>query len=103
MNKSLFTYERTIKITLVVNSIPSKRLTFTIRGLESSLTCWVIIYRESSEAFSVSCKKIFGLLKVVTNKHLFQQHDFPFKVYKSVANTNSKKQGLFMDQDGGKP
>ena len=36
-------------------------------------------------------------------QHLFQQHDFPFNVYKSVANTNSKEQGLLMDQDRGKP
>ena len=36
-------------------------------------------------------------------QHLFQQHDFSFNVYKSVANTNLKKQGPLMDQDRGKP
>ena len=34
--------------------------------------------------------------------HLFQQYDFPFNVYKSVAITNSKEQALLMDQDKGK-
>ena len=38
INKSLFTYERTRKITSVTTSIPSTRLKFTSRCLESSLT-----------------------------------------------------------------
>ena len=36
-------------------------------------------------------------------QHLFQQHDFPFSVYKSVAKTNVKEQALLLDQDRGKP
>ena len=32
-------------------------------------------------------------------QHLFQQHDFPFSVYKSVAKTNAKEQALLLDQD----
>ena len=32
-------------------------------------------------------------------QHLFQQHDFSFSVYKSVAKTNAKEQALLLDQD----
>ena len=43
INKSLFTYERTRKITSVGKSIPSKHLKFISRCLKSSLTHWVNI------------------------------------------------------------
>ena len=46
--------------------------------------------------------KHFWLAKGDYWQHLFQQHDFPFNIYKSVAN-NSKEQALLMDQDRGKP
>ena len=32
-------------------------------------------------------------------QHLFQQHDYPINVYKSVAKTNAKEQALLLDQD----
>ena len=102
INKSLFTYERIRKIT-VANSIPNKRLKFTSTCLESNLTHWVNIHKESSEAFSVCYQKNSLCAKSSHKQHLFQQHDFPFNVYKSVANTNLKEQGLLMDQDRGKP
>ena len=59
LNKSLFTYERTRKITSVASPIPSKRFKFTSRCLESSLTNWVNIGIENSEAFLVCYKKLF--------------------------------------------
>ena len=77
INKSLFTYERTRKITSVANSIPSKRLKFTSRCLESRLTHWVNIPIDSSEAFSVCYKKILYVLKVVTNNIYFSNMTFP--------------------------
>ena len=55
-------------------------------------------------------RSVLGLLQKISwcakgghKLHLFQQHDFPFNVYKSVANTCSKEQGVLMDQDRGKP
>ena len=77
IKKSLCTYERTRKITSVAISIPSKSLTFTLRCLESSLTYWVNIPIESSEAFLVYYKKISLCAKSSDRQHLFQQHDFP--------------------------
>ena len=76
INKSLFTYERTRKMTLVVKSILSKRLKFTSRGLESSLIYRVNIHIESSGAFSVCYKKFLGVLKVVTNNIYFSNMIF---------------------------
>ena len=82
INKSLFTYERTRKITSVANSIPSKRLKFTSRCLESRLTHWVNIPIDSSEAFSVCYKKILYVLKVVTNNIYFSNMIFPLMFIK---------------------
>ena len=82
INKSLFTYERTRKITSVANSIPSKRLKFTSRCLESSLTHWVNIHIESSEVFSVCYKKFLFVLKVVTNNICFSNMIFPLMFIK---------------------
>ena len=48
-------------------------------------------------------QKISWCPKSSHKQYLFQQHDFSFNIYKSVANTNSKEQGLLMDQDRGKP
>ena len=59
---------------------------------------------ESSFAHSVKCtngelRSVLDLLQKGSHKqHLFQQHDFPFDVYESVANNNSKEQALLMDQ-----
>ena len=48
-------------------------------------------------------QKISWCAKGGHKQYLFQQHDFPFNVYKSVANNNSKEQALLMDQNRGKP
>ena len=46
-NKSLFTDERSRKITLLANSIPNKCLKFALRCLESTLAhCVKCTYRE---------------------------------------------------------
>ena len=82
INKSLFTYEITRKITSVGNSIPSKHLKFTSRCLKSSLTHWVNIRIESSEAFSVCYKKILYVLKVVTNNIYFSSMISPLMFIK---------------------
>ena len=82
------------KITLVANSIPSKYLKFALRCLERSLAHWdKCTYRE--------LRTVLGLLQGVSwctkgghKVHLFQQQDFPFNIYKSVANTYSKEQRL---------
>ena len=66
-------------------------------SLESSFSHWVkCTYRQ--------LRSVFGLLqenswcpKGGQEKHLFQQHDFPFNVYESMANTYSKEQALLMD------
>ena len=72
------------------------------RCLESNLANWVkCTYRQ--------LRSVFGLLQESSwcakggqKKYLFPQNDFPFNVYKSMANTNSKEQVLLMDQDRGK-
>ena len=48
-------------------------------------------------------QKISWCVKGGHKQHLFQQYDFLFNVYKSVANTNSKEHALAMDHDRGKP
>ena len=49
-------------------------------------------------SFSVCYKKFLGVLTVVKYKIHFSQHyDFPFSVYKSVANANSKQYAPLMD------
>ena len=63
------------------------------------MTHWVNTHIENSGAFSVCYKKNSLRAKSSHKEHLFQQHDFPFNVYTSVANTNSKEQELLMDQD----
>ena len=46
----------------------------------------------------------FGVLTVVIYKIYFSQYyDFPYKIYKSMDNTNSKQHALLMDWDKGKP
>ena len=55
-------------------------------------------YRELRSVL-VFLQKICWCAKSSHKQHLFQQHDSPFKVYKSVANTNWKEQRLLMDQD----
>ena len=77
INKSLFTYERTRKITLVANSIANKLLKFTSRGLEISSTRWVYIRRGSSGAFSVCYKKFLDVLKVIASNIYFSNMIFP--------------------------
>ena len=71
---------------------------FALRCLECSLAhCIKCTYRE--------LRSVLGLLQKIScakgghKGHLFQQHDFPFNVYKSVANPYSKEQRLFIDQD----
>ena len=47
---------------------------------------------------------VFGMLAMVTYKIFFSQNnDFPYNIYKSVANTNSKQQILLMDGNEEKP
>ena len=43
-------------------------------------------------------QKIYWCAKSNHKQPIFQQHDFPFNVYKSVANTDPKVQGLLMNQ-----
>ena len=102
MNTSLFTGERTRKIASVANTIPSKWLKFAFRCFESGLTQWIkCTYGELSSVLGL-LQKISCCANGGNKQHLFQQYDFPFNVYKSVAITNSKEQVLLMDQDKGK-
>ena len=72
---------------------------FVSRCLESSLAHWVkCTYRK--------LRSVLGLLQKSSccakgghKLRLLQQHDFPFNVYKSKANTYLKEPGLLMDQD----
>ena len=74
-------------------------LEVALRCLECSLTHWVqCTYRELRSVLSL-LRKIYWCAKGGHSVHLFQQHDFPFNVYKSMANTYSKKQRLLIDQD----
>ena len=74
---------------------------FASSCLQRCLSHWVkCTYRE--------LRNVLGLLQKISwcaeggnEQHLFQQHDIPFNVYKSAANTNSKEQGLLMHQDRG--
>ena len=93
----MFSDERTRKTTSVTNFILNKFLKFASRCLEVVWHIGLNEHIESSIAFSFCYKTFLGYWQ-----HLFQQHDFPFNVYKSVAN-NSKEQALLMDQDRGKP
>ena len=62
--KSLFSDERTRKITSTANCIPSICLKFASGCFESSLTQWIeYTYR----VFSVCYKAFLGVLKVATN------------------------------------
>ena len=81
--KSLFTHKRTRKIASIAKSFRSKCLKFASSCLERGLAHWVIkcTYRE--------LRSVLGLLQKLSwcaeggnEQHLFQQHDFPFKVYK---------------------
>ena len=94
-SKSLFT--------TVANPIPRKCLTFASRCLKSSLTQWIkCTYRNLRSNLSL-LQKISWCPWGGHKQHLYQQHDFPFNVYKSVEKTNANKQGLLLDQDRGKP
>ena len=54
--------------------------------------------------FLVCYKMFVALLTVVTYKIYFSQYyDFPYNIYKSMANTNSKQQVLLIDRDKEKP
>ena len=57
------------------------------------------VHMKSSEVFSFFLKKIYWCAKGGHKQHLFQQHDFPFNVYKSVANNYSKEQVVLRDQN----
>ena len=91
------------KLTLVVNSIPSKCLKFALRCLESSLSQWSkCTYRE--------LRSVLGWLQKISccangdhKQHLFLEHSFSFDVCKSVSDINSKEQPLLVDQDRGMP
>ena len=49
------------------------------------------------------CTKFISVLRLVICKIYFRhQTDFPFRIYKSVANANSK-QHLLLDQDNTDP
>ena len=61
------------------------------------------VYAESVEDLGF-LQHFFGVLTVVTYKIYFSQHyDFPYNIYKSVANINSKQHELLMDWDKEKP
>ena len=91
------------KLHKVANSIPSRRFMFASRCLENSLTHKVKHTYVKLRSVLSMLQKISWCVKSSHKQHLFQQHDFPFNVYRSVANTTSKEQGLLMDQDRGKP
>ena len=59
-------------------------------------------YRELTSTLGLLQKNSL-FAKSIHKQHLFQEHDFSFNVYTSVANTNLKEQGPLMDQDRGKP
>ena len=75
---------------------------FTSRSSESRSAHWVkCTFRELRSAPGL-LEKNYWYATGGHKQYLFQQYDFPFNVYKSVANINSKK-ALLMDQDRGKP
>ena len=81
------------KITLVANSIPSKCLKFGSRCLESNLS-------HLFKCTYAQLRSVLGLLQNISwCAEGGQQHDFPFNVYKCVANNYSKEQALSMDQN----
>ena len=80
-----------------VNSISNKFLKFASSCLSSSARWFKCIYKELRR-FSICYKMFFGVLTVITYKIYFSQHyDFPYNIYKSMANTNSKQHVLLMD------
>ena len=71
---------------------------FALRCFESGLTHWIkCTYRELSSVLGV-LQNISWCAIGDNKQHLFQQYDFPFNAYKSVAKTNSKEHVLLMDQ-----
>ena len=104
-NKSLFTDERNCKAKSLVNAIPSRFLKFAVRCWKEHQHTGLNVFRR----FSVFHKMFLGVLKLVTYKIYFRhQPDFPFLIYKSVANANSKQHLLLdrdnnTDRDRGKP
>ena len=76
---------------------------FALRCLESTLAhCVKCTYGELRSVLGF-LQKISWCTKGGHKQHLFQQHGFPFNVYKSLANNNSKEQALLTDQNRGKP
>ena len=72
INQSLFTDDRTRKITIVANTIPSKCLKFTSRYLESSSAHWVkCTFRELRSAPALLQKNSW-YAKGGHKQHLFQ-------------------------------
>ena len=73
-----------------------------LKAFRKALGHWIkCTYRELRCILSL-LQKCFWCAKGGCKQHLFQQHDFSFNVYKSVASNNSKEQALLMDQDRGK-
>ena len=75
---------------------------FASRCLESSFAYWVKCTYKKFRSVLGLLQKSSWYDKGGHKLHLFQQHDFPFNVYKSKANSYSKEPGLLMDQDSGK-
>ena len=72
---------------------------FALSCLQSSLAHWIkCTYRELKSVLGLP-QNISWCTKGGHKQNLFQQNDFPFNIYKNVANTYSKEQGLLMDQD----
>ena len=76
---------------------------FALKCLEISLTQWIKCTYRELRSVSVLKQKFFYCANGGHKQHLFLQDGFPFDVYRSVANTNSKEQALLIDQDRGKP
>ena len=76
---------------------------FASNSLKSSLEHWVTCTYKKLRSVLGLFQKFFWCAKGGNKQHIFQQHDFPFNVCKSVANTYLKEQWLLMDQDTGNP
>ena len=99
----MFTDERTRKITLGASFIPNECLEFASSCSESSLAHWAkCTYGEFNSVLGLLQKSSWRA-KGGYKQNLFQQHDFSFNVYKTVANNNSKEQALLLEQKRGKP
>ena len=91
-----------MRVTLAANSIPSKYLKITSRGLESSSPHWVkCTFTELRSVFGLLQKNL-GTLKVVTHNIYFSNMIFHLTFMKLWLILITKK-ALLMDQDKGKP